>query len=218
MKSDMQLRGDVQAELDWDPRFDARDIAVTVKDGVVTLAGKVSSYAERVAAQEAAEKVTGVSAIANEIAVELRESTRRNDAELAADVLEAFRRNIVVPSEQVKAVVSDGWITLDGEVAIWRQKEAAQLAVRNLRGVRGVANNIVVRPPQTTVEDVRAKIEDAFRRHAELDADSIRVSLDQGTLILSGEVHSLRQRNEAEAAAWSSPGVTKVDNRLHVQL
>jgi len=219
MKTDMELRRDVQAGLDWDPRFDARDIGIGVKDGVVTLTGKVSSYAERNAAEEATQAVAGVRAIANEIGIELHEAAKRDDTELAAAALSSLRSHVSVPADDIKVIVRDGWITLEGEVALRFQADVAEKAVQNLWGVKGVINNIRMRtPPLTTISDVKAKIEDAFRRHAQLDADTIRISLDDGTLILSGEVHSLRERNDAEAAAWAAPGITQVENRIHVQL
>ena len=217
MKTDMQLRRDVEAELDWDQRFDASDIGVAVKDAVVTLTGKVTSYAERNAVEEATQAVAGVRAIANEIEIDLHDSAKRDDAELAADALFSLKSHILVPVDDIKVIVRSGWITLEGEVSLRFQADAAAKAVQNLWGVRGVINNIGLKvPPLTTTTDVKAKIEEAFRRHAQLDADTIRVSLDDGTLILSGEVHTLRERNDAEAAAWAAPGVTKVDNRIHV--
>jgi osmotically-inducible protein OsmY len=219
MKTDIELREDVQAELDWDPRFDARDIAVGVKDGVVTLTGKVSSYAEKSAAEEATQVVTGVRAIASEIEIELHDSAKRSDTDIAAAAVSSLKSHVSVPADHIKVIVRNGWITLEGEVSLRFQADMAEKAVQNLWGVKGVINNIRVRtPPLTTISDVKAKIEDAFRRHAQLDADTIRVSLDEGTLILSGEVHSLRERNDAEAAAWAAPGVTKIENRIHVQL
>lgn len=217
MKTDMDLRRDVEAEIEWDPRFDASDIGVGVRDGVVTLTGKVTSYAERNAVEEATQTVAGVRAIANEIEIDLHDSAKRDDAELAADALVALKSHILVPVDDIKVIVRSGWITLEGEVSLRFQADAAAKAVQNLWGVKGVINNIGLKvPPLTTTTDVKAKIEEAFRRHAQLDADTIRVSLDDGTLVLSGEVHTLRERNDAEAAAWAAPGVTKVDNRIHV--
>ena len=219
MKTDMELRRDVQAQLDWDPRFDARDIALGVKDGVVTLTGTVGCYAERAAAEEATQTVAGVRAIANDIEIGLQESSRRDDPEIAASALLALKSHASVPADSIKVIVSNGWITLEGDVSMRFQADLAEKTVQNLWGVKGVINNIRLRKPSLiTVSEVKAKIEDAFRRHAQLDADTIRVSLDDETLILSGEVHSLRERNDAEAAAWAAPGVTKVDNRIHVQL
>lgn len=195
------------------------DIAVGVKDAVVTLTGKVTSYAERNAVEEATQTVVGVRAIANEIEIELHESAKRDDRDLAAAAVSSLRSHVSVPADNIKVIVRGGWITLEGEVSLRFRADAAEKAVQNLWGVKGVINNITLRtPPLTTISDMKAKIEDAFRRHAQLDADTIRVSLDDGTLILSVEVHSLRERNDAEAAAWAAPGVTKVENRIHVQL
>lgn len=219
MKSDTELRDDVEAELDFDPRFDARDIAVTVKDGVATLRGKVASYAEKSAAEEATQTVAGVRAIANEIEIELQESSKRDDTHIAAAALAALKAHALVPADSIEVIVRNGWITLDGEVSLRFQSDAAEKAVQNLWGVKGVVNEIRLRtPPVTTVSDVKTKIEDAFRRHAQLDADAVHVSLEDGALILSGGVRSLRERNDAEAAAWAAPGIRKVENRIHVQL
>lgn len=219
MKTDLDLRRDVQAALDWDPRFDARDIAVSAKEGVVTLVGKVASFAEKAAAEEATQRVSGVGAIANEIEIELPEAAKRDDSHIAAAALAALRAHASVPADNIKIIVRNGWITLEGEVSLRFQHDTAEMAVQNLWGVKGVVNNITLRAlPQRTTADVKAKIEDAFRRHAQLDADSIRVSVEDGHLILSGEVHSLRERKDAEAAAWSAPGVSKIENRIRVQL
>jgi osmotically-inducible protein OsmY len=218
MKSDAELRRDVQAELDWDPRFDSRDVAVTANNGVVTLAGKVSSYAERGAVEEATRRVAGVTAIANEIQVELYDATKRSDTDLAAAAIAALRAHAVVPANDIKIIVRDGWVTLEGEVSLRFQADIAEQAVAHLWGVKGVSNSIGMKTPlTTTVTDVKARVEDAFRRHAQIDADALHVSLEDGTLILTGEVRTLRERNDAEAAAWAAPGIRKVDNRIHVQ-
>jgi osmotically-inducible protein OsmY len=219
MEADLRLRRDVQAALDWDPRFDARDIAISVKDGVVTLTGKVASFAEKNAAEEATQAVRGVGAIANEIEIALQEAAKRDDSHIAAAALAALRAHASIPADNIKVIVRNGWITLEGEVSLRFQHDTAEMAVQNLWGVKGVVNNITLRAlPQATATDVKTKIEDAFRRHAQLDADAIRVSVDDGKLILSGEVHSLRERNDAEAAAWAAPGVRQIENRIRVQL
>jgi osmotically-inducible protein OsmY len=219
MKADLELRRDVQAALDWDPRFDARDIAVSANEGVVTLAGNVASFAEKNAAEEASQEVSGVLAIANDIEIELPEAAMRDDSHIAAAALAALRAHASIPADNIKIIVRNGWITLEGEVSLRFRHDTAEMAVQNLWGVKGVVNNITLRAlPQKTTADVRAKIEDAFRRHAQLDADAIRVSVEDGTLILSGLVHSLRERNDAEAAAWAAPGVRKVENQIRVQL
>jgi osmotically-inducible protein OsmY len=209
----------VQAALDWDPRFDARDIAVVAKDGVVTLTGKVASYAEKNAAEEATQDVAGVRAIANDIQIALHESARREDSDIAAAALLSLKSHASVPAADIKVIVRNGWITLEGELSLRFQADMAERAVQNLWGVKGVVNNITLKSlPPATARDVKSKIEDAFRRHAQLDADTIRVSVEDGTLILSGDVHSLRERSDAELAAWAAPGVRKVENRIRVQL
>ncbi len=218
MKTDMELRRDVQAELDWDPRFDSRGIGVSAKDGVVTITGTVTTYAEKNAVEEATQAVAGVRAIANEIEVALDESAERDDSEIAAAALGSLKSNASVPADSIKVIVRDGWITLEGEVSMRFQADMAEKAVQNLWGVKGVFNNITQRVlPQTTATDVKSKIEDAFRRHAQLDADAIGVAVKDGTLILSGDVHTLRERSDAEVAAWAAPGVRNVDNRIRVQ-
>lgn len=219
MKTDAEVRDDVEAELDWDPRFDARNIGVSVKDGVVTLGGKVTSYAEKSAAEAAAQSVGGVRAIANEIEIELHESAKRDDSQIATAALAALKANTSMPADDVQVIVRSGWITLEGEVFLRYQATTAEKAVQNLWGVKGVINNIRLRTsPIATTSDVKSKIEDAFRRHAQLDADAIEVSLDDGTLILSGEVHTLRERSDAELAAWATRGVTTVENRIRVHM
>lgn len=219
MQTDAELRQDVLEELEWDPRFDARDIAVTVKDGVVTLTGKVASYAEKSAAEEATQALRGVRAIANDIEIEPQAAAQRDDTHIAGAALVALKAHVSIPAADIKIIVRNGWITLEGEVPLRFQADMAEKAVQNLWGVKGVINNIALKAfTQSKAADVKAKIQDAFRRHAQLDADAIQVSVDDGTLILSGSVHSLRERNDAEAAAWAAPGVRKIDNRIRVQL
>jgi osmotically-inducible protein OsmY len=192
---------------------------VSAKDGVVTLTGKVASLAEKNAAEEAAEAVRGVRALANEIEIELPETARRDDSHIAAAALAALKAHASLPSSDIKVIVRDGWITLEGEVALRFQADTAERVVQNLWGVRGIINSLTLKPlPDATALDVKTKIENAFRRHAQLDADAIRVSVEGGKLILSGEVHSLRERNDAEAAAWAAPGVRQIENRIRVQL
>jgi osmotically-inducible protein OsmY len=221
MQTDAELRQHVLDELDWDPRFDARDIAVTAKDGVVTLSGKVTTFAEKSAAEEATQAVRGVRAIANEIEIEPQQAAQRDDTHIASAALVALKAHVAIPAADIKVIVRNGWITLEGEVPLRFQADMAEKTVQNLWGVKGVINNITLKTfPQTKAAavDVKAKIQDAFRRHAQLDADAIQVSVDDGTLILSGSVHSLRERNDAEAAAWAAPGVRRIDNRIRVQL
>jgi osmotically-inducible protein OsmY len=216
MKTDTQLRHDVEAQLDWDPRFDSQGIGVAVKNGVVALSGHVNSYADRWAAQDAAQSVAGVKAIANELAVNLGFDAQRTDPEIAEAALQALNSNVTIPSGAIKILVHDGWVTLNGQVSFWFQRDAAERAITHLRGVQGLANDITIKP-RASAADVKAKIEDAFRRHASLDAQKIRVQTADGTVTLEGEVNSWQERQQAEVAAWAAPGVSVVKDHLSVR-
>jgi osmotically-inducible protein OsmY len=216
MKTDTRLRHDVEAQLDWDPRFDSQGIGVAVKDGVVALSGHVASYADRWAAQDAAQSVAGVKAIANELAVDLAWDAQRTDPQIAEAALKALNTDVFIPATGVKVVVHDGWVTLSGQVDFWFQREAAERAITHLRGVKGLENDIIIKP-RATAADVKAKIEDAFRRHASLDAQNIRVQTTDGTVTLEGEVNSWHERQHAEAAAWAAPGVSIVKDHLSIR-
>ena len=215
-KDDMAIRHDVLSELDWDPRFDSRNIGVAVKNGVVALTGHVGSYAERRAAEEGAQSVAGVAAVANDIIIELPFEAKRTDAELAEAVVSALKSNISVPADDIKVVVRDGWITLDGEVAMWYQKNAAQTALANLRGIKGIMNNIGIRA-FVSAADVKGKIQDAIWRRALSDAKNIQVKASDGAVTLEGHVSSWADRQQAEMAAWQAPGVSKVIDNLSVR-
>jgi osmotically-inducible protein OsmY len=216
MKTDTQLRHDVEAQLDWDPRFDSQGIGVAVKDGVVALSGHVGSYADRWAAQDAAQSVSGVKALANELSVDLASDAERTDPQIADAALKAINADVFIPVTGIKVVAHDGWVTLSGQVDFWFQREAAERAVTHLRGVKGLANDIALKP-RATATDVKTKIEDAFRRHASLDARNIRVQTAAGTVTLEGEVDSWHERQHAEAAAWAAPGVSMVKDLLTIR-
>jgi osmotically-inducible protein OsmY len=216
MSNDTQLRHDIEAELDWDPRFDARQIGVAVKNGVVSLTGYVSSYAERCAAESAAQSVAGVKALANDIAIELPSTAQRTDAEIAEAALAALNSNVSVPAGDIKLIVRDGWLTLEGQVKMWYQKSAAEFALSGLHGIKGISNNIAIRS-QASVTNVQTQIEDAFRRRAQLDAKKIRVRTLDGTVTLEGEVPTWQERQQAENAAWQAPGVLQVIDNLSVR-
>jgi len=216
MVSDSQLRHDVEAELDWDARLDSRQIGVAVKNGVVALTGHVGSYLERRAAEEAAQSVTGVKAVANDIAIELPFDAKRGDAEIAEAAVVALQGNVSVPANAVKIYVREGWITLEGQVSTWHQKNAAEVALAPLRGVKGLSNNLAI-CAQISIDDVQSRITDAFRRRAQLDAKRVHVSALDGTVTLEGEVSSWHERNQAEIAAWQAPGVTAVVDNLTVE-
>ena len=200
-----------------DPDIDATDIAVAVKDGSVTLTGFVRSFRQRRRAEQDVKRLAGVVGIANNIEVRLSIIHRRPDSEIARDAVEAIKRDLPLSWEKIKAIVEDGWITLEGEVEWDYQRERAEEAVQGLRGIRGVTNKIEVRPRVPPME-IKRRIEQALRRSAELDASRISVEASGSEIILRGGVRSWAEREEADRAAWSAPGVTKVDNRIKINV
>lgn len=218
MTNSTKLQHDVQEELEWEPSLDAAHIGVAAtQPGVVTLTGTVATYAEKISADRAAKRVAGVRAVANDIEVRPVGSFKRTDTDLAQSVLRALEWDIAVPDEKIKVRIDDGWVTLDGEVALQFQRAAAENAVRRLSGVRGVSNQIrlQVRPPVQPTQ-VKDRIEAALRRSAEVDARGIQVVAKESTVTLRGKVRSWAERDEAERAAWAAPGVLAVNDELIV--
>jgi len=213
--TDTDLKQHVQSALDWEPSLDAKDIGISVEEAVFTLRGNVASYAEKMTAERVALRVYGVKAVANDLAVHLVSAFERTDTEVAQAAVAALKWNTMVPNDRVTVTVNNGWLALNGTLDWQYQRDVAARAVRDLTGVKGVTNNIIVQPRVKTI-DVRDKIEAAFRRSAQIDARRINVNATDGKVILSGNVHSWAERQEAERAAWAAPGVTQVEDRLAI--
>jgi osmotically-inducible protein OsmY len=217
MKTDLDLKSDVLSELEYEPGVKVEDIGVSVKDGIVTLNGAVSGYAEKLAAARAVKRVAGVRGLAEDLTVEVPESARRTDSEIAAAALDAIGRVSTVPEGSIKVMVRQGSLTLEGTVDGWHQKTAAEEAVRHLAGVRGVTNFVKLKPGPVPL-NVKGAIEAAFQRHALLDARQLRVETEGGKVVLRGDVRSFMERDEAERAASAAPGVTAVENRIVIRI
>ncbi|HEX6044527.1 MAG TPA: BON domain-containing protein [Pyrinomonadaceae bacterium] len=211
--ADTDLRDRVERQLDWEPEVTSTNIGVAARDGVVTLTGFVNSYAEKLAAERVTLKTYGVSAIANEI--EVKPPFKKTDADIASAALNALDQRVDVPSEKIKLTVKGGWLTLQGDVDWYYQKNAAEFAVKYLGGVKGVTNGIVVTPHVSTAV-VKDKIEDALKRNAEIDARRITVQADNDKVTLRGNVRSWFEKEEAATAAWAAPGVKEVSNQIAV--
>jgi osmotically-inducible protein OsmY len=215
MRSDSEIERDVKEELQWDPDLDATDIAISVNKGVVTLAGFVRSYTDKYEAEAAAKRVAGVVGVANDLEVRLPRVDERPDPEIARDAVAAIKSQLPISFEHIKVVVKSGWVTLEGQVEWQYQKSTAESAVRRIKGVKGVSNLIHLKP-QAEPSEIKRKIQEAFRRNAEIDANHITVEAKGSEVVLKGTVRSWMEREEAERAAWAAPGVTKVEDRIVV--
>jgi osmotically-inducible protein OsmY len=216
-KTDTQVHHDVLEELKWDSRVDETEVGVQVDNGVVTLTGTVASWAKRMAAQEAARRVIGVLDVANDIKVKIPGALTRTDTEIAQAVRRALEWDVFVPEEKISSTVSDGWVTLDGAVEIWSQRDDAERAVNNLTGVKGVVNRITVKAVKPVTADVRKAIEQALERRAEREAKRINVDVRDGLVTLTGSVHSWAERKSVVAAARFTPGVRGVEDQLRTE-
>jgi osmotically-inducible protein OsmY len=215
MKYDSEIERDVREELKWDPDLQPDDIAVSVKNGVVTLAGFVPSYTDRLEAEAAAKRVAGVLAVANDLEVRLPAIDQRPDPDIARDAVAALKAELPISHDKIKVIVKDGWVTLEGAVEWQYQKTTADTAVRKVKGVKGVTNVITVKP-KVQPSDLQRKIMEAFKRNAEVDANRITVEANGSEVILKGTVRSWIEREEAERVAWSAPGVTRVEDQIVV--
>jgi len=217
-KSDTQLEGDVREELKWDTRVKDGDVVVTVKDGTVALSGTVDSWASRLAAQEAAHRVSGVLDVANDIDVRLPGTVLRTDAEIAHSVRQTLEWDILVPHQRIHSTVSNGVVLLEGSVDYWSQCDDASRAIRNLAGVREVRNLLTVDPkaPRASSDTIRGAIERALERHAEHSAKRVHITISDGTVVLTGEVPSWAERVAVEGAVRGTPGVWRVESQLRI--
>jgi osmotically-inducible protein OsmY len=215
MYNDTEIQKDIAAELKWEPSLRNDDIAVGVRDGVVTLGGFVDSYADKKKAERLAARIKGVKAIANELEVKLPSFSERADPDIARAALEHLKWNVSVPQDRIQLKVTKGWITLEGQVQWQYQKDAAEKAVRNLTGVKGVTN-LVTMTPQALPRDVKKRIRDALHRTAQFDADRIFVETEGDKIVLEGTVRSYAELHDVERAARNAPGVHEVDCRIAI--
>lgn len=216
MKTDAEIRLDVESELQWDPSIDDSTIGVVVHHGVVTLTGEVGHYGGKWTAEDITKRVKGVRAIANEIQIKIHGTGTRSDTEIAAAAANALQWDVATSTAQLQPIVKDGCVTLGGDVKWGFQKTAAESAVRKLVGVKGIINNIRVTTAIKATE-VKQKIEDAFKRHAISDTKDIKVNVLDSTVTLKGHVRTWQEREDAALAAWAAPGVGHVENQLYLQ-
>lgn len=217
LHTDEEIQRDVLAELQWDARVRPNEIGVAVKDGIVTLTGWVDSYLKKLVAEDAAHRVHGVKAVVNDLEVHLPGSSERTDPDLAKAVLDALKWDANIPTSKLEVTVSQGWVTLKGEVDYAFQRQEAEHAIRHISGITGVSNFIKVKS-QVLPTNLKASIESALIRHAETDAQRITVEVEGSKVVLRGTVRSYAERKAAEEAAWSAPGVTEVENKITISL
>ncbi len=216
MISDSEIKKNVEAELQWDPNIQATDIGITVKSGVVAMNGYVPNYVQKFQAEADVKRIAGVVGVANDIEVRLLNVDQKTDPEIARDAVSALKMQLPTMHADFKVVVRNGWVTLEGATEWQYLKERTESIVRHITGINGVANNINVKPKLSAVE-IKRKIEAAFKRSAEIDANSITVEAHNDEVVLKGTVHTWFERKEAERVAWLAPGVRKVDDKISIQ-
>ncbi|MBX4927902.1 BON domain-containing protein [Rhizobium binae] len=212
---DITLRQDILDELDFEPSIDAANIGVAVEDGIITLTGHVSSYSEKETAERVVKRVKGVRGIAQEIEVRIFGNRETSDDDIARRAANMLDWNVSIPKGAVQVKVQKGWVTLTGKVEWQYQKNAAADAVRNLAGVVGLSN-VIELTPRVSAADVKKRIEDAFKRDAELESQGIRVEVSGGSVTLRGKVHTWSERRAAERAAWSAPGIKTLNDQIAI--
>jgi osmotically-inducible protein OsmY len=215
MKTDKELQRDVLDELAWEPSVDAAEIGVSVENGIVILNGTVKSLSQKWTAERVAQRVEGVRAVTDELVVKLPGDSQYSDADIAAAAANALDWNASVPRKRIKLLVDKGHVTLEGSVEYRYQKDAAEAAIRNLKGIKAVSNLIIVKP-QVSPGDVIHAIKRALHRAAQVDAEKISVEASAGKVILRGNVRTWAEREEAERAAWAAPGVSNVQNDIQI--
>lgn len=213
-KSDAQIQKDVINELKFDPSITSSEVSVSTSNGIVTLRGSVPHYSEKSSAESAAQRISGVRAVADEIEVNMMGSYERSDEQIADSCVNAIEWSYTSP-KNIKVSVDKGWITLKGETEWDFQRNAAQSAVGQLMGVRGVTNDIAIKT-KVKPADIKSKIEDALKRAAASDSQNITVDVQGEKVTLNGNVHSLTESSEAQLAAWMAPGVSTVVNNLKI--
>ncbi len=216
MKTDEELQKDVQDALKWEPLLNSAEIGVTSIKGVITLTGLVDSFSKKTEAEDATKKVTGVKAIVEKIEVKFNDFDKRDDIEIANEILNAFNWNSAIPNDKLQIKVEDGWVTLEGELFWNYQSEAALKSVKNLLGVKGVKNYVTI-ITDTTDEIEKKAIEHALTRNSLINAKDILVEVSGNKVTLNGTVSSLHQRDEAQRIASNAPGVISVNNELLVE-
>ncbi|SHL36853.1 BON domain-containing protein [Flavobacterium chilense] len=215
MKTNEELQKDVQDAIKWEPLLHAAEIGVIVKDGIVTLTGIVDNYYKKTEAENAAKKVGGVKAVVEKIEIQDARHFIKNDTDIASDLVKSFSENLLLPHNNLTVKVEDGWVTLEGQLGWNYQKELARKSATELRGVKGVINNISVQSESNSAIE-KKHVENALARHWAINAKDITVSVSGTTVTLTGDVTSLYQKEEAARITWNTPGVAFVKNELAV--